>query len=366
MSKMLPYSPFFTFLRCTLENKPAPVDVIKDMDWKELMAFAAKQAIVGIAFEGVKLCRQRCPEYVSKQDLMRGLMPSEKIRERNRILSQRCVELQKILSDAGFRSSILKGQGLAKYYSEELSHARGNGDIDVYVECGREKAIAFAKSLGQKDVHWDYKHLHLHIWEDTSIELHYRVEIVQNPLKNARLQRWFDKNKELLFHDDGRMVTPSITMNLFYILLHMYSHFLGSGIGMKQLIDYYFVVRSANGQFGCFSDGKTLNDVLKSFGMIRFAGGVEWILHEMLGLDQRYMYCPMNEREGRYILNEMILSGNLGKSDERVEKFRNMGKVGDALYICKHNAHLVRQYPEDALMSTLWYIWHKAWMIMNK
>ena len=360
------HSPIISFLRSTLESRSASEEVVKSIDWKELMAFAKKQAIVGVAFEGVKQCRLQYPELVTKQDLMRGLMASEKIKKRNLLLDQKCVELQKMLSDAGFRSSILKGQGLAKYYHENLRASRSPGDIDVYVDCTKDEAIAYARSLGQRNVQWDYKHLHLHVWADISIELHYRVEIVHNLYKNAKLQRWFDKNKEHLFCDDGKMITPTLTMNLFYILLHMYSHFFGSGIGLKQLIDYYYVVRTAEGQFDQFVDGQTLNEVLRDFGMSRFAGGIMWIMREVFGLNHQYLYCDPQEKEGRYILDEMLMSGNLGLHDIRVEQFNKMGKFGDALYICKHNAHLLSMYPTDALMSPLWYVWHKAWKIKNK
>lgn len=359
-------TPILSFLRSTLQGRSAPEEVVRCMDWSELMSFAVKQAILGVVFEGVKLCRLEYPGYVEKRELMRWFVASEKIRKRNLLLNQKCVELQKMFSDAGFRSSILKGQGLAKYYSEEIQLLRKSGDIDVYVDCGMDKAMAYAVSLGQKDVHWDYKHLHLRIWDNVSIELHYRVEIVLNPIKNNKLQRWFDQNKELLFCDDGKMVTPTLTMNLFYILLHMYHHFFGSGIGLKQLIDYFYVVRSANGHFGCFNGGESINDVLKKFGMSQFAGGIMWLLHEVAGLDQHYMFCHPQEKEGRYILKEMLASGNLGLYDERVEKFKKKGKTGEILSICKHNAHLLRMYRGDALMSPLWYVWHKIWIAMHK
>jgi hypothetical protein len=336
-----------------------------DEEWMDLFLLAKKQALIGIIYQGIENLEDK-NQLPNRNIRMSWFMTAEKIKKRNHFLDQKCIELQSMLSGAGFRSSILKGQGLAKHYNDGLQSLRSPGDIDIYVDCGREKALAYAKSLGQSDINWDYKHLHLRIWENTSIELHYRVEIVLNPFKNIRLQRWFDENKDMLFDEDGKMVAPSITMNLFYILLHMYCHFFGSGIGMKQLIDYLFVVRSANGHFGCFHHGETINDVLRKFGMSRFAGGIMWLLSEVAGLERSYMYCSPYEKEGRYILNEMLLSGNLGKYDQRVKQFNHMGKVGDALYIFKHNAHLFRMYPQDALMSPLWYVWHKAWMIKNK
>ena len=122
-------TPILSFLRSTLQGRSAPEEVVRCMDWSELMSFAVKQAILGVVFEGVKLCRLEYPGYVEKRELMRWFVASEKIRKRNLLLNQKCVELQKMFSDAGFRSSILKGQGLAKYYSEEIQLLRKSGDM---------------------------------------------------------------------------------------------------------------------------------------------------------------------------------------------------------------------------------------------
>ena len=332
--------------------------------WEELYAFAEKQALIGILYHGIEQLRD-ASQRPSRELRMKWFLASEKIKERNALLDRRCVELQARLTAAGFRSSLLKGQGLARYYGN-LQALRNPGDIDVYVDSDREKAIAYAKSLGQQQVYWDYKHLHLHLWEKTSIELHYRVEMVLNPVKNSKLQRWFQQNQSQLFSEAGELVTPTLTMNLFYVLLHMYCHFFGSGIGQKQLIDYYFVLRAANGQFGTFEQGETLVDVLERFGMTRFAGGVMWLMQELTGMNSQYLYIEPLEKEGRFILDEMHLAGNLGQHDTRYKHYERHGKLGTLYAICKHNAHLLRHYPVDALMSPFWYIWHKLWMMSHQ
>lgn len=66
---------------------------------------------------------------------------AEKIQQRNEVMNRQCVEVQSKLTDANIRSSILKGQSVAVLYDPDLSALRQPGDIDVYVDCGREMAI---------------------------------------------------------------------------------------------------------------------------------------------------------------------------------------------------------------------------------
>lgn len=101
------------------------------------------------------------------------------IQHRNELMNRRCVELQPKFSSFGFNSSILKGQGIAALYGE-LKDLMQPGDIDVYVDCGREKTIEYARSIGQESVDWDYKHLHLRVFKDTEVEMHYRPEVLLN------------------------------------------------------------------------------------------------------------------------------------------------------------------------------------------
>ena len=89
------------------------------------------------------------------------------IQQRNELMNQKCVELQSKLSASGFKSSILKGQTVAALYAE-LKDFRQPEDIDVYVDCGREKTIEYA----QGNIDWDYKHLHLKVFNDTEVEMH--------------------------------------------------------------------------------------------------------------------------------------------------------------------------------------------------
>ena len=66
--------------------------------------------------------------------------------------------------------------------------------------------MQFAYDNGQKDVNWDYKHLHLDVFKDAEVEVHYRVEVLLNLWKNKRLQRWFREHQDAIQSSKFRVV----------------------------------------------------------------------------------------------------------------------------------------------------------------
>ena len=276
------------------------------------------------------------------------------------------------LTSAGLHPTILKGQGIAQCYPEALQKLRQPGDIDVFVSDGRGKAIGYARSIGQKDIDWDYKHLHLKLWDDTEVELHYHVEVLLNLWKNRKLQKWFREHQDAIqgsrFFDErsdkvdykvqgGDVVTPTVEFNVFYILLHIYRHFLYEGVGFRQIIDYYFVLKNLN-------DNLNVNEsyaykAVREFGMTRFAKGLMWVMHEALGMSREWMLWEPDEKEGRYILEQVMMGGNFGHHDERLKP--SGGKLGAVKAILTHNLHLLTHYPSDVIWAPVWIVWHKVW-----
>lgn len=359
-------------------------------EWQGLFADAKKQSVVGIAFAGVqKLPKDQWPPQAL---LFKWIGTTEIIKQRNALLDKQCVKLQKRFAEAGIKTSILKGQGVARLYEaypQPLPKGKGSevpkgdwlgilrqpGDIDIYVDCGRVRLFEIVDSSefrGERQSEdknrksfirdWDYKHLHLDVFKDTEVEVHYRVEVLLNLWKNRKLQRWFKEHEELLFSQNGDLITPTIEFNRFYILLHIYRHFLYEGVGLRQLLDYYFVLKSLTpspSPKGGESQTE-LAKLLKTFGMWKFARGVMWVLQEVFGLEKEYMICEPLEREGRFILSEVMAGGNFGHHDERLLSEKG-GKLQTLKKVIKHNAHLMRHYPTEILWPPIWFVWHKCW-----
>lgn len=396
---------FFELIQLALGQRERLSRELNGQEWQEVYQIATKQALLGVCFAGIQqLDKEQAPP---KELLFRWFGASQSIIKRNTQLTEQCRTLQERLKEAGIRSAILKGQGVARYYvcpkgqnekikelknktsethtdrtdnDHTLAQLRQPGDIDVYVDCGRERAIEFAHATGQKDVDWDYKHLHLQMFPGTEIEVHYRVEVLLNIWKNRKLQRWFKENEEELFQKevDG-MVMPSTLFDRFYILLHIYRHFLYEGVGLRQVLDYYFVLRHTDltdltdGYKGhtesteiteksLFNTNVTnIAELLKGFGMWRFTQGLMWVLQEVFMLEDDYLIAKPLEKEGKVILKSIMEGGNFGHHSEKGKRWKKYGKVFGAMTIAEHNLHLVRHYPMDALTAPLWPVWHYFW-----
>ena len=349
---------FFELIQMAMGNRGELSRVPTAVEWLAIYDESEKQAITGVMVAGLeRLPKEQRP---GQELLLQWIGISEQIRQGNLSLTKRCKQLQGKVSDLGHHSSILKGQGVALYYDELLRDLRQSGDIDIFVGCGLKGAMEIARQLGVENPKWDYKHLHLDVFEDAEVEMHYRVEVLLNLWKNRKLQKWFDKNKEQLFEERDGLVTPSISFNLFYILLHIYRHFLYEGVGMRQLMDYYFVLKSHSDS----ADNSDILNALQEFGMTRFAKGVMWIMQEVFGLDRKYMYCEPLESEGRFILVEVMAGGNFGHHDQRLQ--HGGGKLNTVKQVCRHNWHLISHYPSDVVWAPVWFVFHKCWKLWTQ
>ena len=357
--------------------------------WKALYYMAKKQSLIGVCFVGVqrlKQQRQEPPEML----YLTWMGMAAKIQQRNEVVTKQCFELQKKLTNDGIRSSILKGQAVGQYYGQ-LATLRQSGDIDIYVDCGREKAIEYARTL-QDQVDWDYKHLHLHVFPDTEVEMHYVPEVFLNLSKNRNLQKWFKEHENEMFGgkvnlklsetsgtSETFIITPSFEFNLFYILLHTYRHFLYEGVGLRQLMDYYFVLREVQTKGFNVSEVSEFQVLLKQFGMMRFAKGIMWIMAHVFANvntspssaqavnddDNYFLGIKPDEMEGRYILEQVMMGGNFGHHDERLQN-SHPGKWSAITKILKHNLHLLAHYPSDVIWAPIWIVYHKIWKLMNR
>ena len=161
-----------------------------------------------------------------------------------------------------------------------------------------------------QDVKYDYINAHVPVYEDTEVELHWRAQSLTNILANRKLQMWLKEHEEMIFAGKAEMasgesiVVPSAEFNAFYILLHCYHHMFESGLGLRQLMDYYFVLKAVG------KEGKDCKEsvvaLFEQFGMKKFASGVMWIMKEVFGLPEEKMICVASEKEGKFLLKEVM------------------------------------------------------------
>ena len=345
--------------------------VIAGMDWQKLYSFASKQAILGLCFDGIERLGEEYPEElrlnpIERELLMTWMGKAQQIRRQNRKVNLVASKLFSMLRKDGLRCCVLKGQGNALMYPNP--YTRTPGDIDVWVNASREEITEYAKCHFKLEDDIRFHHLETTL-DGVPVELHFFPGIMNTPIYNARLQKWFKRNADLqcsnvvsLPDGIGEIAIPTKAFNVVYQLTHLYHHFFDEGIGMRQIIDYYYVMN--NEELLVIRD--TLQKKLKHLGLWKFAGAVMYVLHEALGLSEEKMIAPMDEKRGKLLLTEILNGGNFGLHFTKYGHFTQQGMAKKYFLKIWRNMHFVRYYPAEALSEPIFRTWHFFWRMKNK
>ena len=235
---------FFDFLRFCIGSAKEIPDSLKEADWKELYAIAKKQCLVGFLFDGIK----KLPaEHVGmeKELLLHWMAESQILEKANVRLNDAAIQVSEWFRKKGFRTCILKGQGNALMYPNPYS--RTPGDIDIWVEGGDKRVISFVRSISPHEKAC-YHHIEFPSYKGVEVEVHYRPSFLLNFGHNRRLQKYYGMVKDeqfshrVILGEQGEIAIPTVEFNLIFQLTHIFSHLMNEGIGLRQLVDYYYVL----------------------------------------------------------------------------------------------------------------------------
>ena len=363
------YIQFLDISRYTLNPDGQSIPDVKELDWNGLYRFANEQAIAGFLFEGVKRLSDQGikPPF---ELLMQWIALSEQIAGQNRLINNKCLEIVKHFKDAGFQCVVLKGQGNALMYPNPLS--RCSGDIDLSVKGNKKDIIKYVK---QRFPHTKtaYQHIDYPVFKDVEVELHYLPTYRNNPIYNHRFQKWYNtiadggglKEEVELPEGIGSIPVPTIEFNIVFQLAHMMHHFFDEGIGLRQMVDYYYVLKKFRDESLEFRDSAKsieLEETLKYLGLWKFAGAVMYIMKEVLGLEEKFLIVPEDERRGKTLLNEILKGGNFGHYSG-LDQHNAAKKYFQKTW---RNMKLVKEYPAEALCEPVFRTWHFFWRLKHR
>ena len=235
---------FFDFLSFCIGSAKEIPSSLKEADWKELYAIAKKQCLVGILFDGIK----KLPvEHVGmkKELLLQWMAESQMLEKANVRLNDAAIQVSEWFRKKGFRTCILKGQGNALMYPNPYS--RTPGDIDIWVEGGDKRVISFVRSISPHEKAC-YHHIEFPSYKGVEVEVHYRPSFLLCFWHNRKLQKYYERVKEeqfshrVMLGEQGEIALPTAEFNLIFQLTHIYAHLMNEGIGLRQLVDYYYVL----------------------------------------------------------------------------------------------------------------------------
>ena len=408
---------FFDFLRFCIGSAKEIPGSLKEVDWKEIYAIAKKQCLVGILFDGIK----KLPaEHVGmkKKILLQWMAESQMLEKANVRLNDAAIQVSKWFRKKGLKTCILKGQGNALMYPNPYS--RTPGDIDIWVEGGDRRVISFVRSISPHEKAC-YHHIEFPSYKGVEVEVHYRPSFLLCFWHNRKLQKYYERVQEeqfshrVMLGKEGEVAIPTAEFNVIFQLTHIYAHLMNEGIGLRQLVDYYYVLcdfykvyqKSSKITPSLFTlkEGSTshpdplssgarektalrcseplrykdggpskvspdcagwdrlgvVQKELRKLGLWKFAGAIMYIMQEVFGMPASRLIVPPNEKYGKFVLNEVLEAGNFGKHDARNRFGRS--KLGHNLQRVYRDIRLMRYFPAEALSEPFFRVWHFFWRL---
>jgi len=274
-------------------------------EWQELYTTAQRQHVTGVCYKGVEKLFEfglRAPQDIS----IDWMAEAEDIRMGNTLVEKRCATLQKRLIERKIYTTVLLGQGVAHWYEGDLQELRQPSGIDVFVDCGKEKAMKFVKQTGQNVVRHDSHTVWLDKWEDTPVRVLPQVAYSKNPWRDKKIQKWFRQNRTKLFEQDGPLIVPEANMHLVCVLQLLYENLLYGNVDIRMLMDCFMILKKIGGRTVAFPDGMNVEKVMKAFGINAFAGGIMWIMRAVFKADDSLLPIAPNKAEGEFILQQVM------------------------------------------------------------
>lgn len=227
----------------------------------------------------------------------------------------------KALLKADVHPVLLKGFGLAQYYSQP--HLRQWGDMDIYVgQTNYHKACGVLRDTFPGVKHMaeegdDYKHYNFEFGH-TVLELH-RVSMT---FAHPKDRKYYEGLEERYLTKDGPtfdceglvVTTPEETFNVFFVFLHAWHHFIETGMNMKQLCDIAILLYTKREAI----NKEQLHDMLTKLYMMEVWQLIMYIMVHYLDVPQDAcpFYTEKCKNRAARLFEQMITEGSSYRKEE--------------------------------------------------
>lgn len=370
---------FFLILQSAIGENVRLTHSLSHEEWVEMFELAKKQALLGLALEGVKkLPKEQWPQ---GDIVLKWTMATEQVKRQNLQTTNVCLRLNDLFAKEGFDTCILKGQANHVYYDRlidgvSLGMLRVCGDVDAWI-WPKEKILHPVKSIidycQRRNILLSLCHLHAEVKpiNGVPIEIHFRPSFLNAPWRNSNFQRVF---KAAVFDnakidDVGVVKKLRVDYDLIFQMNHIYRHLLDEGVGLRQVFDFYVLLKDYNKERIVSKELMGKEEIMKiisSCGMKRFATALMYVLKDIFHVGNDELICGISEKDGLFLQDEMMMAGNFGHYDTRMNAIEvRKGKLSFQLQRASRrfmrNLRFLSSYPEEVICEPFARIAHFLW-----
>lgn len=284
-------------------------------DWRKVMELATGQATVALVCQSALRIDslQAPPEaYCEKMKhiILRNMSSHEVI---NEVLSLVVTALQ----SHSIEPVLLKGQGQASNYP--IPSLRHCGDIDLYVSPDSfAKACSIVGELAgesfSEKAHTTELHYHVRV-KGIVVEIHHHTAVMFYPELETFYQYFaqdgLSGNLPQLSIGDVKVKLPSNDFNAIYVFYHLWHHFMGLGVGFRQLCDWTMFLHANIENL----DMENLGNNLKTLRLLEAWKVFGYVAVDALGLPSEEMpfFDPKVKKRASRLERIILSEGNFGR-----------------------------------------------------
>lgn len=290
-------------LSTAIRREKVQKDKIQNINWKAILEQAKEQNIYPIIYPIIKdLDDQYKPEsdimnQWKKQTILAGINQQRNINQMTLVLDAFSKEEIPVIG--------LKGLVLRAFYPQK--ELRTMSDVDILIqEKNLDKSRKVLLSMGYSEEHKDVKHIVFSHKVYLPIELHWAL-IDSGYFKHAEyLEHDIWKNTKTINIYEANVLTPSIENQVLYLCLHMATHFVYSGFGLRQLCDLLLFVESQANRI----DWNIFYDKVKKCKIEKFTFAIFEICRRFFHIEFSGVLYSKDLRNNKYVdmIEESILS----------------------------------------------------------
>lgn len=326
-------------------------------DWESVLALSRKQALSGVCCRGMMILSESERPGMGIKVRM-GYM-ADRIREKNRIQLDNIGQIARQLGELGLECCLLKGQGMGRLYPDP--GMRNPGDIDLWVKGGYRNVLNAVKGR------WPvgnvfYHHTGIHPFGDkTEVEIHFTPSWMNDWFANRRLQKHFLELSGSQFANvapGSCCAGTTVEFDCVFCAVHIFRHLLAEGVGMRQVLDYCFVLENSSTR-----ERESAYRFMCGLGMKRFLGALMYVESRLFLTAADKLLCAPDPHWGEFLLSEIVTAGNFGKYDPR---FRYDVSAGLPARIIMRMTRLSRYFriaPREVIWAPVFKTWQHCWRI---
>ena len=306
---------FYELIKRTIHGLADEI-VDEGIDWSRLIQLSKEHDLFPLFVEGAV----KYSSYNERPECLEEIKEVFEIVNSQVKRTNAFLELYSKFREAGVYPLVMKGLICRELYGE-LSDHRPSADEDILIsldEYLKAKEVLLANGYNiclEEDAKQPLQDMQevsfIHPVDKLHIELHINAIGKENPLHcsmNECFRNVFDNYREI--NVQGVCIrTMNHTDHLLFLILHAFKHFVGSGLGIRQLLDILLYQE----QYGKEVDLDKLSKTLKNLKALRFWSDIIHIGNRYFGFE---LHTPQKPKCPEELLENVMESGTFGGRTE--------------------------------------------------